>query len=113
MIPALLTIFLVLNMIPKTEAVLKEIPEKLSLIGRFHQIICVTHSPQIAAMADVHFCIEKTVRDGHAVTDVRELAAEESVAELARMLGGAELTDLAVANARDMKEQASAWKRKI
>ena len=91
----------------------QRVAEKLSLIGRFHQIICVTHSPQIAAMADVHFCIEKTARDGHAVTDVRELAAEESVAELARMLGGAELTDLAVANARDMKEQASAWKRKI
>ena len=91
----------------------QRVAEKLSLIGRYHQIICVTHSPQIAAMADTHFCIEKTVRDGHAVTDVRELSAEESVAELARMLGGAEMSETAVANARDMKEQASGWKRKI
>ncbi len=61
---------------------------RLWRLGRAHQVLCVTHLPQIAAHADAHLHIAKGVRDGRTVTEVRELTTEERVGELSAMLGG-------------------------
>lgn len=82
------------------------VSEKMNELGRSHQIICITHLPQIAAMADTHFLIEKSVENDTTVSHIYELSDEESVQELARMLGGVEITDKVVENAREMKKMA-------
>jgi DNA repair protein RecN (Recombination protein N) len=82
------------------------VAEKLKKLSEDHQIICITHLPQIAAMADRHFLIEKNVEDGKTASCIRFLEEEESVMELARMMGGAELTGAAIENAREMKKMA-------
>ena len=69
------------------------VSEKMNELGRNHQIICITHLPQIAAMADAHFLIEKAVENKSTVSRIRRLTDNDSVAELARMLGGAKITD--------------------
>ena len=79
---------------------------KLAVISKAHQVISITHLPQIAAMADSHYRIEKVVKDGKTITQISKLDREESVLEIARLLGGAEITNAAVENARDMKELA-------
>ena len=82
------------------------VSEKMNELGRSHQIICLTDLPQIAAMADTHFLIEKSVENDTTVSHIHELSDEESVQELARMLGGVEITDKVVENAREMKKMA-------
>lgn len=82
------------------------VSEKMNVLGKNHQIICITHLPQIAAMADTHFLIEKSVRNQSTSTHMRKLSDEDSVKELARMLGGVEITDTVYQNAREMKEMA-------
>lgn len=82
------------------------VSEKMNALGRSHQIICITHLPQIAAMADSHFLIEKSVENQATVSKIHKLADEESVEELARMLGGVEITDTVLENAREMKQMA-------
>lgn len=67
-----------------------------------HQILCITHLPQIAAYGDRHFVVEKKVTSGRTRTAIRELNAEERVEELARMLGGAMITDITLKRAREM-----------
>lgn len=84
----------------------QKVSEKLSYIGRTHQVICITHLPQIAAMADTHFEIAKQAIHGLTATSIRELDEEESAAELARLLGGAEITEAVYDNAREMKRLA-------
>ena len=82
------------------------VSEKMNALGRSHQIICITHLPQIAAMADSHFLIEKSVENQATVSKIHKLTDEESVEELARMLGGVEITDTVLEHARDMKQMA-------
>lgn len=82
------------------------VSEKMNELGRNHQIICITHLPQIAAMADAHFLIEKAVENKSTVSRIRRLTDNDSVAELARMLGGAKITDTVMESAREMKELA-------
>lgn len=89
----------------------QKVSEKMSILGKEHQIICITHLPQIAAMADTHFVIEKRTDDETATTEIRALTAEESEQELARMLGGVEITEAVLANAREMKELAAGQKQ--
>ncbi len=84
----------------------QKVSEKMMLIGRSRQVICITHLAQIAAMADTHFRIEKQVADGGTRTEIRRLTETESVEELARILGGAEITDAVFQNASEMKELA-------
>ncbi|MDD6573299.1 MAG: DNA repair protein RecN [Thermoflexaceae bacterium] len=79
---------------------------KLNEISRTHQVLCITHLPQIAAMADEHFLIEKNVNNGSTVTTIQELSMEESVGELARLLGGVSITENVMNNAREMKDLA-------
>lgn len=79
---------------------------KLGLLGMSHQVICITHLPQIAARADTHFLIEKSTKKGRTVTNIRKIMEDGSLNELARMLGGAEITEAALENAKEMKELA-------
>lgn len=87
-----------------------KVSEKMGILGKGHQLICITHLPQIAAMADTHFVIEKRVEDNRSITRIRELGQEESVEELARMLGGDVITESALKNAEEMKELAGKTK---
>ena len=84
----------------------QKVSEKMMLIGRTRQVICITHLAQIAAMADSHFRIEKQVTEEGTRTEVRRLDKKESVEELARILGGAEITEAVLKNASEMKELA-------
>ena len=88
----------------------QKVSEKMSLVGRHHQVLCITHLPQIAAMADVHFGIEKSVKDGNTVTTIEPLNEEESTRELARMLGGAQITERTLESAQEMKDLAQQQK---
>ncbi len=84
----------------------QKVSEKMMLIGRTRQVICITHLAQIAAMADSHFRIEKQVTEEGTRTEVRRLDKKESVEELARILGGAKITEAVLKNASEMKELA-------
>ncbi len=75
---------------------------KLSQTAKSTQVLCVTHSAQIASLADTHYRISKSERDGRAETDVCELSDEERVEEIARILGGIEVTDAQRIAAREM-----------
>lgn len=88
-----------------------KVSEKMGILGKRHQLICITHLPQIAAMADCHFLIEKNVAKERTVTQIRKLKEEESVEELARLLGGAAITDNVLNNAREMKDLAKKSKQ--
>lgn len=83
-----------------------KVSEKLGLLSRTHQIICITHLPQIAAMTDKHFYIEKKAVGGATATTIRELSRDDGLQELARLSGAAEITPNVLANAREMKELA-------
>lgn len=89
-----------------------KVAEKLGTLGNAHQVICITHLPQIAAMADSHFVIEKGTDGSSTVTAIRELDQEASQGELARLLGSDALTEAALENAREMRRQASEQKGK-
>ena len=84
----------------------QKVSEKLKEISRTHQVICITHLPQIASMADSHFEIVKSIKGKETVTNIRRLGREESIDELARLLGGAEITEAVRKNAKEMKELA-------
>ena len=71
----------------------------MAQIGRRRQVICITHLAQIAAMADEHFEIVKQVENQETSTRIRRLSREESVEELARILGGAQITEAVLSNA--------------
>ena len=88
----------------------QKVSEKMSLVGQHHQVLCITHLPQIAAMADTHYGIEKKVEDGITVTTIEPLNENESITELARMLGGAEITERTLESAREMKDLAQKQK---
>ena len=82
------------------------VADKMSAISLEHQVICITHLPQIASHGDNHYLIEKQVKDNHTFTDIRKLNNDESVNELARMLGGTVITEAALDNARELKKLA-------
>ena len=88
----------------------QKVSEKLMLIARSHQVICITHLPQIAAMADSHFEIAKSASQGRTITTIRLLDRKASVEELARLLGGARITEAVLKNAGEMKELADRTK---
>lgn len=82
------------------------VSEKMNFLGKNHQIICITHLPQIAAMADSHFLIEKSVEHQSTISRIHRLDEENSIMELARMLGGVEITDKVIESAREMRSMA-------
>lgn len=79
-----------------------KVSEKLGTLAQSHQIICITHLPQIAAMADSHYKISKQAVKNKTVTDITQLNETETVDELARMLGSDEITDTVRENAREL-----------
>ncbi|MCL2405850.1 MAG: DNA repair protein RecN [Defluviitaleaceae bacterium] len=83
----------------------QQVAEKLRGISRNRQILCITHLPQIAAMADTHFRIEKQTQSDRTVTSVYALAFEDMIDELARLIGGAEITSATRNAALEMKKQ--------
>lgn len=83
------------------------VSEKMNVLAKKHQIISITHLPQIAAMADAHYLIQKSVQNQSTVSTIRRLDEKESVEELARMLGGVEITETVRENAREMKVLAA------
>ncbi len=89
------------------------VSEQLDTVAHAHQVLCITHLPQIAAMADRHFVIEKSSSSDSTITDIRVLGEEESLGELARLLGSDSLTEAALSNAREMRVQAGAHKEKL
>jgi len=84
----------------------QKVAQKMALIAKKHQILCITHLPQIAAMADNHYLIEKKEEAGKTVTQVFELEGEKSVLELARLIGGVEITQTTIVAAQEMKQLA-------
>lgn len=85
----------------------QKVAEKMAYIAGNHQVICITHLPQIAAMADAHYIIEKNVENNKTVTTIRHLSSEEEINEIARLLGGASITDNTIASAKEMKSLAN------
>ena len=88
----------------------QRVAEKLCTLSQKRQVICITHLPQIAAMADTHFEIEKHQKGTETITEIHPLEGDDSVRELARLLGGAELTQAVFENAKEMKELARVHK---
>lgn len=87
------------------------VAEKLVQISKEHQVICITHLAQIAAMGDAHFIIQKKVKDNVTHTLINKLDKESSINELARLLGGIKITDAVIANAKEMKDYAEEVKK--
>ncbi len=79
-------------------------------LARRHQVLCVTHLPQIASHADAHYRIVKRERDGRTVTEVERLDREGRIVELAAMLGGGPGDAAALASARELLDRADAWR---
>lgn len=88
-----------------------KVSEKLGMLSAAHQVICITHLPQIAAMADTHFMIAKETDGISTVTGIRRLDVQGAMEELARLLGADELSEAALYNAEEMKKQASKIKQ--
>ena len=83
-----------------------KVSEKLGILSKSHQVMCMTHLPQIAAMADSHYCIEKSEQNGKTVTHIMPLNEDGALNEVARLLGGEVITDAVLENARELKIQA-------
>ena len=87
-----------------------KVAEKMGRLAGGHQILCITHLPQIASMQDSHYLIAKESADGRTMTHIKRLSEEESDREVARLLGADRITEAALMNAREMKEMAMAEK---
>ncbi|WP_129597802.1 DNA repair protein RecN [Anaerophilus nitritogenes] len=87
--------------------------EKLATISQTHQILCITHLPQIALMADHHFHIEKQTYNNMTITNIKKLPKEERISELGRLLGGTSLTDLTMKHAKEMLEIGKSFKQTL
>ena len=81
----------------------QKVAEKMSILSRHHQVICITHLPQIAAMADAHYLIEKNVENEKTISSIRLLSKEEEIEELARLIGGAKITETTIHTVTEMK----------
>ncbi|SDN40352.1 DNA repair protein RecN [Alkalicoccus daliensis] len=91
--------------------VAQSIAEKIHGIAQGSQVLCITHLPQVAAMADTHLFISKKEKQGRTITSVAPLKAEEQTEEVGRMISGVEVTELTREHARELIGQAKAKKR--
>lgn len=89
----------------------QKVSEKLAQVGKRHQVICITHLPQIASMADYHYLVEKKVENNQTVSGIKRLSEMDAVSELARMLGGTEITDTVRKSAEEMRVLAREAKK--
>lgn len=88
----------------------QKVAEKMAQVAQYKQVLCVTHLPQIAAMADTHFSVEKGERDGRTYTRVNRLEQLARQQELARLIGGTAMTDAILRSAEELLEQANCYK---
>ena len=88
------------------------VSEKLGALAKSSQVICITHLPQIAAMADTHFVIVKETKAGRTATRIKPVEEQALLEELARMLGGDQITEAALTNAAEMKRLAKEVKQR-
>ena len=91
----------------------QKVAEKMARISRTKQVLCVTHLPQLAAMADTHFSVEKGVTDGRTFTHVRRLDRAQRRQELARLTGGAHITPTMLEGAEELLSAAEDFKRTL
>ena len=89
----------------------QKVARKMSDVARHKQVLCVTHLPQIAAMADIHFSVEKGERDGRTYTAVEQLDRTQRQKELARLAGGERVTEALLHSTGEMLDQAEHWKQ--
>ena len=87
------------------------VAERIALVASKKQVLCITHLPQIACMADVHYYLEKSAKDGMTSTTVRPLPAKERAKEIARMASGADATAASLTNAKEMIARAAEKKK--
>ena len=87
--------------------------EKMCLIAKTKQVLCITHLPQIASMADVHLYIAKHAQEGHTVTEVIRLTEAQEVNEIARMASGSDVSAASLDNAREMLSHARSRKQHL
>ena len=88
----------------------QKVAEKLAQVSRRKQVLCVTHLPQLAAMADIHFSVEKGEAGGRTYTKVVHLDRERRKAELARITGGAKVTDALLESAGELLDEAEKYR---
>ncbi len=86
--------------------------EKISKISKNHQVISISHLPQIAALADSHYVISKNINSKKAITKIERLSDEERVVEMARLLGGVDVTETTLKHAKEMIEMSKRIKMK-
>ena len=91
----------------------QKVAEKLAQVSRHKQVLCVTHLPQLAAMADSHFSVEKGERKGRTFTEVVQLDRSQRMAELARLTGGSKVTDALLQSAGELLDEAEAYRRTL
>ena len=86
--------------------VAQAIAEKIHEIGKNSQVLCITHLPQVAAISDTHYYIQKEIKNNRTETSVRELSENQRINEIARMLSGAEVTPLTLEHAKELLDLA-------
>lgn len=86
------------------------VAEKMANISRHHQVICISHLSQIAAMADNHYLIEKKLENNSTITNIKKLSGDESIEELVRINGDGTVSEAAISHAKEMKEMAERTK---
>ena len=91
----------------------QKVAEKLAQVARHKQVLCVTHLPQLAAMADTHFSVEKGEASGRTFTHVVQLDREARKAELARITGGSRVTGALLESAGELLDQAEAYRKQL
>lgn len=91
----------------------QKVAEKMARISRRKQVLCVTHLPQLAAMADTHFSVEKGERDGRTYTEVRQLDREQRRRELARLTGGSHVSQTMLDGAEELLVQAEKFRAEL
>ena len=94
-------------------AIGKRVGEKMYQVSVKHQVLCITHLPQIAALSDNHYFVSKKVENGKTFTQIRMLNEEDKVCEIAKMIGGDNLSDVAIDNSREMVKLADIKKKEI
>jgi DNA repair protein RecN (Recombination protein N) len=90
----------------------QRVAEKLRDLARSRQVLCVTHLPQIAAMADTHFSVSKSEREGRTITAVDKLDEHGRALELSRLIGGENVTEATMRAAREQLDAARAYKER-
>ena len=94
-------------------AIGKRVGEKMYQVSVKHQVLCITHLPQIAALSDNHYFVSKKVENGKTFTQIRMLNEQDKVCEIAKMIGGDNLSDVAIDNSREMVKLADIKKNEI